>query len=187
MYAGLSLASFASYILASVPSPAPLDRSLGTLSPEHAVELRLNKVNHVTLENVDPSATEEEIHDLLLQAIQDAQLAEYCPLSPLSTPELAIPPLAQADIFLNWKADLYISNTPVHFLLEQLPRVVVKEGLGQREVKDTEDLVFRAREHYQTPIPISRRRQNHWVYWPKVDHQQQDIAYDNEFTPCLHT
>ena len=83
------------YVLASVPSPAPSDRSSGALNPEHAAELRLNKVDYITLENVDPAAIKAKIHDLLLQAIQDAHSAGYYPLSPLYMPELTTPPLCK--------------------------------------------------------------------------------------------
>ena len=62
------------------------------LSPECTVELRLNEVDYIVLDNIDPSAIEDEVHDLLLQAIQGAQSAGYCLLSPLSTPELTTPP-----------------------------------------------------------------------------------------------
>ena len=101
-------------------------------------------------------------------------------------PELATPPPTWPDTFLNWKADLYISDTPVHLSLEQLFEVVVTEGLGQREVEVKKDLIFEARECYQTLTPIPQRCRQHKVYWPRVDLQCQDISYDNNFTPHLH-
>ena len=101
-------------------------------------------------------------------------------------PELATSPPMWADAFSNWEADLFIPEALVHLLLEQLPEVVVEEGLGQRKVKKEEDLVFRLREHYQIPIPIPRRQRNCWVYWPRVDLQCQDIFYDDNFTSHLH-
>ena len=152
----------------------------------HAVEQRQNKVDYIILDNIDPSATEEEVHGLLLQVIQDAYSAGYSCLSPLSMPTLTTPPPTRPDTFPNWEQELFIPNTLIHLSLEQLPEVVVAEGLGQREVKDEEDLIFRAREYYWTPTSIPRHQQNHWVYWPRVDLQHQDISYDNNFTPCLH-
>ena len=113
----------------------------------HAVE-QSNKGDYVTLENIDPASTEEEIYTLLLQAIQGVQSAGLQCLSPLLTPELATPPPNQPDVFLNWKQDLYIPGTSVHLSLEQLQEVVVAEELGQREVKNEEDLIFGARECY---------------------------------------
>ena len=62
------------------------------LSPECAVELRLNRIDYVALENIDPIATEDKVHNLLLQAIQGAHSAGYHCLSLLSMPDLAIPP-----------------------------------------------------------------------------------------------
>ena len=114
----------------------------------HAVEQRQNKVDYIILDNIDPSATEEEVHGLLLQVIQDAYSAGYSCLSPLSMPTLTTPPPTRPDTFPNWEQELFIPNTLIHLSLEQLPEVVVAEGLGQREVKDEEDLIFRAREYY---------------------------------------
>ena len=123
----------------------------------HIVEQRQNEVGYIILDSIDPSAIEDEVHDLLLQAIQDTHLVGYHPFSSLHIPELITPPPMQADTFPNWEAGLYILDTPLYLSLEQLPEVAVAKGLGQREVENKEDLIFRAREHYQTPTPISRR------------------------------
>ena len=107
------------------------------------------------------------------------------PLSSLSTPTLATPSPMQPNAFPNWEQDLFIPEAPISLSLEQLPEVVVEEGLGQREVDEEEDLVFRARECYQTPTPIPRRCGQYKVYWPQVDLQCQDILYNDNFTPYL--
>ena len=106
----LSLESSPSYVLASVPSPAPSDRSSGALSPECTAELRSNEVDYIVLDNIDPSATEDKVHDLLLQAIQGALSAGYHWLSSLSMPELTTPPPMQANAFPDWEVDLYIPD-----------------------------------------------------------------------------
>ena len=161
---GPSLEPSPSYVPASVPSPALSDRSSSMLRTEHAAKSRLNEVDYVALDNVDPSATEDKVHDLLLQVIH---LTGYHHLSPLSTPELATPSSMQADTFPNSETDFFIPNTSIHLSLEQLPEVVVAEKLGQREVENEEDLIFEARECYQT----LRRQRNCQVYWPRVDLQ----------------
>lgn len=109
------------------------------------------------------------------------------PLFPLMYARTCNPTLMQADTFPNWKADPYIPDTPIYLSLEQLSEVVVAEELGQRKVEDKKDLIFKVREHYQTLTPIPRCWENHWVYWPKVNLQHQDISYDNNFTSHLHT
>ena len=114
----------------------------------HTVEQRQNKVDYIVLDSIDPSATENEVHGLLLQVIQDIYSAGYCPPFPLYTPELTTPHPMWADAFPNWKANLYILEASIYLSLEQLPEVVVAEGLVQREVEDEEDLIFKARECY---------------------------------------
>ena len=93
------------------------------------MEQRLNEVDYITLENVDPANTKEEVHALLLQAIEGTQSAGYHLLSPLSMPILTTPPPTQPDTFSNWKADLFIPDALVHLSLEQLLEVIVAEGL----------------------------------------------------------
>ena len=97
----LSLESYPSYILALVPSPAPSDRSSGVLKTEYAVELRLNEVDYIILDSIDPSATEGEVYALLLQAIQGTPSAGYHCHFPLSMPILTIPSPMWSDIFSN--------------------------------------------------------------------------------------
>ena len=71
-------------------------------------------------------------------------------------PTLTTSPPTWPNAFPNWEQDLFIPDAPIHLSLEQLPEVVVEEGLEQREVEDKEDLVFRAQEWYQIPTPIPR-------------------------------
>ena len=82
-----------SYIQASVLFFPFSDRYLGKPITGHIVEQRLNQVDYIALENIDPASTEEEVHILLLQAIQGAPSAGYQCLFPLYTPELTTPPL----------------------------------------------------------------------------------------------
>ena len=119
-----------SYAWASVPSFPSSDRYIDALDAGHAVEQRSNKVHYVILDSIDPTTTEQEVYALLLQAIQDVHLAGYWPLFPSHMPELATPPPMWVDTFSNWEAELFIPNTPVHLSFEQLPEVVVAEGLG---------------------------------------------------------
>ena len=113
-----------------MPSLSLSDRDSGAPTVGHAVEQRLNEVDYIPLENIDPANTEEEVHALLLQAIKDTHSAGYHSFSPLHTQELTTPPPTQADAFPDWEAKLYIPDAPLYLFLEQLPDVVVAEGLG---------------------------------------------------------
>ena len=113
-----SLGSSKSYEQTSVPSPSPSDRYLGVPTIGHAAEQRLREVYYVALENIDPTTIEQEVHALLLQAIQNAHLVGYQPFSPLSMPALATSPPMQPDVFPNWEQELFISNTLIHLSLE---------------------------------------------------------------------
>ena len=103
VHAGPSLGSPKSYAQASVPSSSPLDRYLGAPITGSAAEQRENKVDYITLDNIDPSATEDEIYALLLQAIQDTRSAGYYLLFPLSMPAFITPPPMRPDAFPNWE------------------------------------------------------------------------------------
>ena len=65
-----------------MPSPFSLDRYLGTSAEGHAMKQRLREVDYVILDSIEPDATEQKVHTLLLQAIQDAQLLDISPFPP---------------------------------------------------------------------------------------------------------